>query len=145
MSGNGDNRDTVLARILEGRQANYEAQDTAILTISSGGLGASLAFIKDIVPLKEAILTWVLVGSWLMFLFSIFSILASYILSQQAHDLRYELERCSDDALKPALGSKCASACARVEACNRLAAACLVTALLLTVAFAGPNVLRIGK
>jgi hypothetical protein len=56
MAAPGDSPDTLLARILEGRQANYEAQNEAVLSLSSGGLVASIAFVKDIVPLREAIL-----------------------------------------------------------------------------------------
>ena len=50
---------------LLGRQlSNSEKFDNAILTLSTGALGISLAFIKDIVPLKIAQNLWLLKASW---------------------------------------------------------------------------------
>jgi hypothetical protein len=52
------------------------------LTLSTGALGISLAFIKDIVPLKIAQNLWLLKTSWWLFGLSIISTLASFVASQ---------------------------------------------------------------
>ena len=58
--------------------------DKSILTLSSGGLGLSLAFVKDIVPLKQASFIWLLNASWFMFVGAIVATLTSYLMSLEA-------------------------------------------------------------
>ncbi len=66
--------DDVYATINED-QAEYDKQ---LLTLSSGFLAVSLAFIKDIVPLKDAELLWILYLSFILLAFCIVSVLFSY-------------------------------------------------------------------
>lgn len=80
---------------LLGRQlSNSEKFDNAILTLSTGALGISLAFIKDIVPLKIAQNLWLLKASWWLFGLSIISTLASFVASQRgiSRQLKYAEE-----------------------------------------------------
>lgn len=56
-------------------QGEYDKQ---LLTLSSGFLAVSLAFIKDIVPLKEAEYLWVLNLSFILLAFCIMLVLFSY-------------------------------------------------------------------
>jgi hypothetical protein len=68
--------------LLDRQLSNSEKFDNAILTLSTGALGISLAFIKDIVPLKIAQNLWLLKASWWLFGLSIISTLASFVASQ---------------------------------------------------------------
>jgi len=68
--------------LLDRQLSNSGKFDNAILTLSTGALSISLAFIKDIVPLKEAQGLWLLKTSWWLFGFSIISTLASFVASQ---------------------------------------------------------------
>ncbi len=64
--------------------SNSEKYDNAILTLSTGILAISLAFIKDIVPLNKASLIILLITSWCLFGLTIVSTLVSFIVSQFA-------------------------------------------------------------
>jgi hypothetical protein len=64
--------------------SNSEKYDNAILTLSTGVLGLSLAFIKDIVPLEKVQCVILLISSWCLFGLSIASTLSSFVLSQRA-------------------------------------------------------------
>src|SRR5260370_16930683 len=60
------------------RQSNIDELDKAILTLSSGGLGLSLAFLKDIVPLTQTSLLPLLYFSWGLFIVAIVFTLVSF-------------------------------------------------------------------
>jgi hypothetical protein len=62
--------------------SNSERYDNAILTLSTGVLGLSLAFIKDIVSLDRSQYVLLLEISWWAFGASILSVLVSFVLSQ---------------------------------------------------------------
>jgi uncharacterized membrane protein YgcG len=79
-------RDDLLGRQL----SNSEKFDNAVLTLSTGALGLSLAFIKDIVPVKMAIYLWVLKTSWCFFGLSIVLTLLSFFVSQFAINKQLE-------------------------------------------------------
>ncbi len=66
--------DDVYATINED-QGEYDKQ---LLTLSSGFLAVSLAFIKDIVPLKEAEYLWILNSSFVILALCIMLVLFSY-------------------------------------------------------------------
>jgi uncharacterized membrane protein len=68
--------------LLDRQLSNSEKFDNAILTLSTGALAISLAFIKDIVPLEIAQNLWLLKASWWLFGFSIISTLVSFAASQ---------------------------------------------------------------
>lgn len=68
----------------DGAYAASQEFDRAILTLSAGALGLSLAFIKDIVPLNKAIHLLLLFGSWVFFVASILLMLVSFVASQKA-------------------------------------------------------------
>lgn len=79
-------RDDLLARNL----SNSEKYDNAILTLSTGLLGLSLAFIKDIVPLAQSRCVFLLIMSWCAFGASIVSTLVSFALSQRGIERQLE-------------------------------------------------------
>lgn len=73
-------RDDLLKRQL----SNSEKLDAAILTLSTGALGLSLAFIKDIIPMEDAVYLPLLITSWWLFGVSIILTLLSFVASQLA-------------------------------------------------------------
>ena len=64
--------------------SNSENFDRSILTLSTSGLGISLAFLKDFVPLATAQVKLSLLLSWALFAIAIISTIGSFITSQEA-------------------------------------------------------------
>ena len=58
--------------------SNVENLDKAILSLSSAGLGLSLVFIRNVVPLKDASYIFLLHLSWFMFVLAIISLIVSF-------------------------------------------------------------------
>lgn len=72
-------------RDLLGRQLSNAVQhDKAILSLSTGALGLSIGFIKDIVPLKDAAAICLLILSWYLFAVAIIGTVVSYQIGQKA-------------------------------------------------------------
>jgi hypothetical protein len=71
-------------RVVEDIQSGTDSFDQGLLTLSTGALGLSLAFIKDIVPLKDAIHLRLLFASWLAFGGCVLLIVFSFPLSVAA-------------------------------------------------------------
>jgi hypothetical protein len=80
-------------------QSGSDEFDKSILTYSSAGLGISLVFIKDIVPLAKAVGLMLLYASWVAFGVAILVTVFSFQLSMMAqekhleHLRRYYLDR----------------------------------------------------
>lgn len=69
---------------LQTRQlSNSQMFDKAILSLSSAGLGFSLAFIKNVVPLDRAAWVWLLYVSWGLFVAATATTLFSFLTSQR--------------------------------------------------------------
>lgn len=69
------------------QRSSSENYDKSILTYSSGGLAISLTFLKDIVPIKEAVhLSW-LYFSWGCFVGATALTIVSFLLSYKAQEL----------------------------------------------------------
>ena len=77
--------------------SNSQMLDKALLSLSSAGLGVSLAFIKNVVSLKEATDLYLLYSSWGAFAGAILSTLISFLTSQ--HGLEKQAKQ-FDDELK---------------------------------------------
>jgi hypothetical protein len=75
-------------QLLIDRHAAYAAFDRAILTLSSGALGISVAFIGDTAERLSYI--YLLYASWGLFITAILSILLSYMMSQWSFDLQMD-------------------------------------------------------
>jgi hypothetical protein len=89
------------ARYQKLRDATLERQlqsavtfDKYVLSLSTGAMGLSIGFIKDVVKLDAAVHDGVLVASWVSFCVAIVATLFSYLTSQhaQAMQLRYAYE-----------------------------------------------------
>lgn len=65
---------------------SQEQYDKTVITLSTGALGLSFAFIKDIVNIKIANNLNFLTGSWICFTLSVLSVLLSFLASKYALD-----------------------------------------------------------
>ncbi len=75
---------THLAQAWTDQQASTDSFDNNLLTFSSGALGLSIAFIKDIVPLEHAEWLKTLYFSWFMFGCCIIVTVASFQIAARA-------------------------------------------------------------
>lgn len=91
----GPTNDELYARLnvtlSERELSNSENYDKSILMYATGALALSLSFIKDIVPLKDAIGLAYLEASWLFWIGSIVSVLTSFVLAQEANEAQRKL------------------------------------------------------
>jgi len=132
------------ADLLKRQLSNSENADRAILSVSTAALGFSLAFLKDIVSLQGAMLSYLPYVSWALFVLAIVVTLLSFFTSQKAIDEqlgvahRYYIDR--DDAAATQR-SKYAGA---TDTLNKSGAFLLVVGLLVTCMFVGINLWK-GK
>src|SRR4051812_17758561 len=70
--------------IEKGAQKSQSDYDKAVLTLSGGALGVSIAFVKDIVG-KDAHHSYYLTAAWLLWGVSCAAVLLSYYSSAVAH------------------------------------------------------------
>ena len=77
--------------LLRCQLSNSQILDKSILSLSSAGLGFSVAFIKNVVSLTQATSLWLLHLSWLMFTLAIICTLISLLTSQKS--IKKELNR----------------------------------------------------
>lgn len=71
---------------------SQEQYDKTLLTLSTGALGLSFAFIKDIVNISSATNTNYLTGSWMCLTLSVLCILISFLSAKHALDKAIEAE-----------------------------------------------------
>jgi hypothetical protein len=114
--------------------------DQALLTYSASALGLSLAFIKDVVPLDQAICRGVLYASWISFTLCIGLTISSFFCSAQAH--RVQISYAEEAYLrgKPDAWNKRSVWHHAVGASTVGGGVAFVTGLLLTVFFCIINV-----
>jgi hypothetical protein len=80
------------SEIQDDMRAMSDAYDKGLLTLSSAALGLSFTVLKDLIPLGDVQLVWLLFASWGMFLVAIVGTLFSFPISISA----------SEDALRNA-------------------------------------------
>lgn len=66
-------------------RANSDKYDNTILAYSTGALGLSITFIKDLVPLATAHHLWAIKVSWLLFAVSLLLMLASFPIAAESN------------------------------------------------------------
>jgi hypothetical protein len=126
-------------------QSSTDSFDQSLLTLSSGALGLSLAFIKDIVPFKQAVWSKTLYASWIFFAACVVLTVFSFRLSIAAQNkhleylAKYYLERRQEYFNKKSVYSKILSVF------TWLASAFFLLGLVCTVLFCLKNVGRIPK
>ncbi|USU21336.1 hypothetical protein [Paraburkholderia fungorum] len=72
------------------RISNAENLDKSVLTYSGAGLGLSLGFLKDFIPIEKAKFAWALYGSWVALSAAMVLVIASYVVSQIVIDAQIE-------------------------------------------------------
>lgn len=88
----------------EGIVDTQDENDKQLLTLSVGFLAVILAFIKDVVPLREAVLLWLLYTSCIVLMVCIAVVLVSFRLSIAAHSRAmkyYEKQMCGEEIKFP--------------------------------------------
>lgn len=139
--------DDFQATALEWIKSSTETFDNNLLTFSSGALGLSLAFIKDVVPIGKAIWLPLLYISWVAFSLCIFVTLASFRVSIRALETslpyaqKYYLKG-ERDAFNQHLKTRWSRA---VTWCTVGASTCFALGVVCTVLFAGSNIRREAK
>ncbi len=121
-------------------QSSTDSYDQSLLTLSSGALGLSIAFIKDIVPLQQATWLWLLYSSWVAFAGCILTTVVSFqIAIETQKELlvncgKYYID--ADDSYRDKRGkfSKI------LTGCTMVAGGLFVLALACTIVFAVANV-----
>lgn len=68
-------------------RSSSENFDKSILTYSSSGLAISLAFLKDFVPIKNAVWPSILYSSWVCFVLATGLTISSFLISYKAQEL----------------------------------------------------------
>jgi hypothetical protein len=126
-------------------QSSTDSYDQGLITLSSGILALSIAFIKDIVPLEHAIWLVLLYVSWIAFGLCILTTVISFqvaIATQREH-----LENCwkfyigREDSYRDKRGKYSRA----LTGCTILAGGLFVLALACTIVFAIGNVGRYSK
>jgi hypothetical protein len=126
-------------------QSSTDSYDQSLLTLSSGGLGLSIAFIKDIVPLQQATSLWLLYSSWVAFAACILTTVISFqIAIKTQKELlvncgKYYIDKNDSYRDKRGKYSKI------LTGCTMIAGGLFVLALACTIIFAVENVGRYSK
>src|SRR6266478_3647165 len=136
--------DEFRAKMLEDINSGTENFDKNLLTFSSGALGLSLAFIKDIVPLGRTIWIPCLFVSWIAFALCILVTMASFQVSIRAltESLSYAKAYYLDgekDALDKHLKTFC---CRAVDWCTWTASVLFLAGVACTIVFVSVNVME---
>lgn len=125
-----------------GRRSGSEEYDKAILTLSSGFLAISIAFVKDVVPLAHIVWMPALIISWMLFAAAVLSTLISFVVSQHAYDVQkrnldgYFLHNVEEACNRP---NRLATV---TTVLNYFSGLCFVAAVILTIVFASANFKR---
>jgi preprotein translocase subunit SecG len=124
----------------ENIQSSTDSYDQGLLTFASGGLGLSIAFIKDIVPLEHVIWLPLLYTSWAAFAACILTTVGSFQISIKTqeehidHCYKYYIDRDESYLTKAKTYSKI------LRRFTIVAGVFFVLALICTIVFASVNV-----
>ena len=72
--------------LVEARSNAQKSFDKHLLSLSGGALGISIAFVKDIIGNKQAVLTQFALGAWILWTLSVTLVLVSFFTSRKAFD-----------------------------------------------------------
>lgn len=85
--------------LIDSEQKSADQHDKAILTLAAGGLAISITFLEKIAPNPYSNTLFLLALSWSGFIFSLITILASFLTSQ--HACARQIEICGEEFCKP--------------------------------------------
>ena len=128
--------------LLKRQLLNSDNFDKAVLAYSTAGLGFSLAFLKDFLPIAKALANWLLYSSWALFVLSIVLTIVSFIASQRGIvkqlnlSERYYLKKDESALTERNLFSEI------TDCLNNLSAVAFVAALIATTVFVSLNLER---
>jgi|SRR5882724_7539001 len=126
-------------------QKSTDSYDQSLLTLSSAGLGLSIAFIKDLVPLQSAVWLPLLYVSWVLFVLTILFTVASFLLSVKVQKLQLEylwkFYVGRDDSYRDKKSWYSNS----LQWCTIIGGTFFLSAFICTAVFAVGNVLRYSK
>lgn len=127
------------SELLERQRSNSESYDKAILTLSSGALGLSLTFIKDLLPAsRQPVWTNLLYWSWGLLTGAIIITVVSFLLSSAA--INQALNQITEYYLN---GNESAFTRTKlswaVDASNYISGGLFVAGILVTVLFVSIN------
>ena len=130
------------AELLKRQLSNSDNFDKAVLAYATAGLGFSLAFLKDFLPIAKAQGSWMLYASWALFVLSIVLTIVSFMASQRgitkqlALSERYYLKR-DESALSERNLYSIITDCL-----NNLSGVAFIVALIATTVFVSLNLER---
>jgi hypothetical protein len=125
--------------LVESEQKSQESFDKTVLSLSSGALGVSFVFIKDVVGGMQNV-QWLtlLLCSWLSWGLSSVAVLVSFYASQQA--LRHAIIQVDNDTIREQpVGGSFAKATAWL---NGVSVVLFLVGVLLVIGFVGHNLFR---
>lgn len=120
--------------------ASAESFDKAVLTLSTAGLGLSIAFVKDFVPLSAMVLPYVLYIAWGLFLTAAVGTILSFLTSQKAQQRQKELARLAYLESDAAAFDAPNVWAQRTDRLGLICGGAFILALLLTTVFAIANI-----
>ncbi len=110
------------------RMHSSEQFDKLMVMLASGGLVLSVGFVKDIVKLNESQYQYILIISWIAFVFTLLINLISHLISVKVIDLELEEQTKKSDSLN-----------SKLITCNYLSIITLVIAISAFVIFVSLN------
>ena len=127
------------SELLERQRSNSESYDKAILTLSSGALGLSLTFIKDLLPAsRQPVWTTLLYWSWGLLTAAIIITVVSFLLSSAA--INQALNQITEYYLNGNEGAFARTKLSwAVDASNYISGGLFVAGVLVTVLFVSIN------
>lgn len=125
---------------IEGEFRQSQNFDKAVLTLSSGALGLSLVFIKDLVP--EPTSTGSLLAAWILFGVAVASILIAMVFSQRGY--RRERKLLNDDVSGQDTSAEKNGWASATKAMNLLAVGAFLFGVVFLICFVHKNI-RTGE
>ena len=129
-------KEEYIKSLQEGIRYSIGKLDDQILYISSGALALSFTFVKDLVPLKQAVWLSILYFSWIFLAICISLSLYSHLHSYNAHQKQLERLENEEDLLEEDKVSKWI---------NKITMSLLILGIILQVSFAIINISAMPK
>lgn len=131
--------------LVTGRRGAHQEYDRSVLSVAGAGLGLSIAFIKDIVPIAAASAVPILYLSWWLFAAAMVSVLVSFLTGQRAFDRQIRLADDYYSGRDPAAYDAPNRFAVATRILNLVSCVALVLAIVCTVSFASVNLSRTAK
>lgn len=124
------------------QRSNSDNFDKAILSLSSAGLGITIAFISNLIDLSKANLIIVLYLAWILFILAIISTVISFLVSQRGIDQQLVMAEQLYIYNKQVDQDRVTRISGWVNKLNILSAIAFIRALLLIIVFSITNIAK---